>query len=114
MSGQLLTNQTSGPMCPKSYGPAPDIAHAAVTAMEDRLHRATEPLADADGELPPEIDKLWCDSVYANDVRRMQMFYESGTAMMGQTVVTLETYFFRCTVCGFILPAHAKLWGAGR
>lgn len=104
MSGHIVST-TNGPLCPHSSSPqAPEhVRHVeVVNAMYDAADK------DEDGEwLSPEAEAMYA-VVSVRDHMRLYCDIWSGPGgwmSQGGPSVTVESWWWRCQVCGFVLPA---------
>lgn len=101
----------NGPLCPQSIYPA-NGRHQAATDFADRLYRAMEPFKvdaegnpDPAGELPANLETIYHKVVHPEDNSHMILHSETTEFVQGRKLVTVETYFWKCHLCGHILPA---------
>jgi hypothetical protein len=90
-----------GPICPNDNSASRE--HRAVNMVRNAYsQQLTE---DEDGQLTPEHDRLFSDAEKLIP-DRMHLFRITA-APSGQRGY-VESWFFKCPVCGFILPAQWK------
>lgn len=99
-----LLDRDGGPLCPGSYPPRNE-AHALHVRVSDTVHKATP--RDINGEpATPELAAVSHAVNYGPDLsERMRLYRDTVAALDWQGTVTVEALFFRCTLCGFVLPA---------
>lgn len=96
----------NGPLCPNSLPPVHP-SHAVHTQMIDAAYEATP--KDGDGEpATPELAAVNDAISYgprSND--RMRLYRDLVSVADGRGLpVAVEALFFRCGICGLILPAN--------
>lgn len=105
-SDGLIDVQGSGPLCPASMPPV-SAAHALLRRIQNVAYQATE--YDSDGEPVSAEAGAVVDAVhYGSDTdSRMRLFRDVVSAASGvRGYVAVETLYFRCPICGFVLPAN--------
>jgi len=90
-----------GPLCPQSMPPV-HAAHAAMVRVQNAAYDAIP--KDGDGELREDFDPVYSAIAYGDD-SRMRLYRDAVEAMSTRGTVTVESLYFRCPVCGLILPA---------
>jgi hypothetical protein len=100
-----------GPLCPMSMG-ALNGEHRAERIFDDVLYEASKPFRvnsdgqpDPDGDLPKDLDTLYNAVVYSPTYRRMLLHYEATSFMQDGALKHVRAYYWRCHLCGYILPA---------
>lgn len=98
-----------GPLCPNSLPPAHP-AHQLAVTFQNAAYRATP--RDADGEpTTPELAAVNMAVSYGEDTNdRMSLYRDVVIARTdGYRTAAVEALFFRCLLCGLILPASRVL-----
>jgi hypothetical protein len=94
-----LVDHLNGPLCPQSYSPMA-AAHALAIEFQNAAYRAAP--KDDDGEMPPQAEAMY--AALSSD--RMCLYVEnSGTHVYGGQAVSVQAWYWRCLICGFVLPA---------
>jgi hypothetical protein len=70
------------------------------------MYEATE--RDEDGEFTdPAVERAYTAIAYGESVDdRMHLYVSEVSAQYGGAPVHVEAWFFRCPVCGLVLPAN--------
>lgn len=97
------------PLCPNGAGRPTNPAHELRVRLIDAAYRASETNADLEFT-DPAVERVYMAAAYGEDVDdRMHLYVTEITAdyhgPMGTPVVA---WFFRCQICGLILPATAS------
>lgn len=103
--GELVRSlpDTEGPLCPSTLGGTTDPRHEATVRTLNAFYEAAA--KDADGELVPPVDAAYSAAAYGTMSDRMRLYVERvGFTYQGQRVV-VESWYFKCGTCGFVLPA---------
>lgn len=106
MSGELvkLVSETDGPVCPSSLPPVIANAHAQHNRTLDAFYGATT--KNDEGEFATdEMDRAYYAAVRLN---RMHLYIDSAQAFYRSRVITVECWWWRCQICGFVLPTEVK------
>lgn len=106
MSGELVTlvSETDAPMCPSSLPPVVAELHKLHNRTLDAFYGATT--KNEDGEFATdEMDKAYYAAVALN---HMRLYVDSATAFYHGSMITVECWWWRCQVCGFVLPTEVK------
>lgn len=100
-----------GPLCPQSLG-ALSGEHRAERLYDDAIYEASKAFRkdadgnpDPNGDLPPDLDTLYNSITFNGTYRRMYLHYEETEFMQGQGMYKVKAYYWRCHLCGYILPA---------
>jgi hypothetical protein len=94
-----------GPLCPNAMPPV-SAQHAMLRQIQDAAYRAAE--YDTDGEpVSAEAGKV-VDAVHygPETAGRMRLYRDTVAAQSYSIPVAVEALYFRCTVCGLVLPAN--------
>jgi hypothetical protein len=95
------------PMCPNGMLRPIHEAHQLHTRMIDALYEATKPYENEDGELPEPLDKASTALSYGpTTADRMHLYFDRVGFMQGREHVMVEAWYFRCAICGLMLPAQ--------
>lgn len=95
-----LIEHRDGILCPQSMPPIAQ-EHLAHVSLADRAYEAAG--KDAEGELTPESAKIQM----AISENWMRLYHDYWLGPVDAVRVTVESYYWRCQVCGFVLPAQA-------
>jgi hypothetical protein len=104
----IYTN--GGPLCPLSDYPRAR-EHELAVAIGNDVYEAAKPTRDEDsGESPPEIENLTMAAYYGRSASTRMNLYRVSMPAKSQRPggVVAVAYYFRCGVCGFVLPAHIE------
>lgn len=92
----------SGPMCPMSVGRWKNDAHR---MMQDTLNTFyLHVLQDSSGELLEDARIVYDGAVQGELNENMKLFTHHEQFVVGRPGMQLDTYWWQCTVCGFVLP----------
>lgn len=97
-------NDSSKPLCPNATNGPVHEAHMLRNRVLDRFYNAAE--KDADGELAPPVDKAYCAAAYGPLSDDMELFTHLASFAHEGALVTVESWWWKCLVCGFVLPAN--------
>lgn len=100
-------SETDRLLCPRSMGPWHDAAHAVAVRFQDAVYDGLKPFRDEDGELPEgnEAGRAADDAVHGDLVTdRMWLMKDSTAFAYAGRYTTVETYWWECRLCGFVLP----------
>lgn len=100
-----LLSSDGGPLCPASMPPVHP-SHAAMVAAQNAVYEATA--RDGDGEpATSELEKVGHAVSYSwRTSSRMRLYRDTASALSSRGVVPVEALYFRCLVCGLVLPAQ--------
>ncbi len=105
MRDGLVETQQGGPLCPGSFPPAHP-SHAARNDVLDAVYTASP--KNEDSEIQPEsAANAYHAAAYGTDGRdgdRMRLYCDTAWPL-GSPQVIIRAWYFRCRVCGLILPA---------
>lgn len=93
-------------MCPRGYGPGMAPEHEIRVRMIDAAYEAT-PRNDDGEPTSPELDRVNDAVAYGPQTDDCMRLYRDVVMAMDGTrgTVSVEALFFRCQICGLILPA---------
>lgn len=95
----------NGPLCPNSWGYPLHPLHQLHVRLQDAVHNAT-PKDENQEPITPELEAVNAAVSYGPVTEQMRLYRESiGFAYQRQNVL-VESFYFRCGVCGLILPAN--------
>jgi hypothetical protein len=98
-------NPQERPLCPNNGSPQHP-AHKLHNELIDIVSANTE--HDEDFEVvQPESDKINAAVAYGRFDGRMYLYKDSVSYIQGRTFMLVEAWYFRCNLCGLILPATA-------
>lgn len=100
---EIVREASEGPLCPNGLGSPIHPAHELRVRVLDAFYEATE--KDDDGEMPAPVETAYGAAAYGVTTDRMDLFRHSSAFFSGNRQVLIESYWFRCRVCGLILPA---------
>lgn len=95
-----------GPLCPNSVGEPLHDAHRLHVRTLDAFYNAAD--KDSDGELPEAVERAYGAAAYEQITDRMDLFRHSNSITEGNRPVVVESYWYRCRVCGLVLPATRR------
>lgn len=93
----------SKPLCPRSTNLPVAEEHMLRNRVLDAFYNAAE--KDGDGEMAPPVDAAYHAAAYGPVNDRMDLFTTSASFLHQGAPVVVESWWFRCPVCGFVLPA---------
>jgi len=96
------------PLCPNLGWPSNPF-HELQVRVVDSFYEATD--KDEDGELNSEVEKAYAAAAYEGKKGtsdRMSLYVTSVAFHKYGKQIIVETYWFKCHVCGFVLPAYEK------
>jgi hypothetical protein len=107
MSSEIIRDISDNdkPLCPNIGYPS-NAAHQLHVRTLDAFYEATD--KDADGELPEAVGKAYHAAAYGAVSDRMDLYVAQTSFMRGGRSTIVEAWWFKCPICGFILPAAAK------
>lgn len=92
------------PLCPNGAGGPTNPAHELRVRLINAAYEASE--RDADGEYAdPAVERVNTAIAYGERDDRMHLYVSEVAVDYGGRHVVVEAWFFRCPVCGLILPA---------
>jgi len=95
------------PMCPNGMVRPIHPAHSLRVTMIDAAYDVTKPYKDEDGELPEPLDKVSTALSYGpTTADRMHLYWDRVGFVQGGEYATVEAWYFRCAICGLMLPAQ--------
>lgn len=101
---------TDKPLCPNVTSPIMNNAHELHNRTTDAFHKAAE--KDSDGEFAnKDTEKAYYAAAYDNVSNKMNLYFARVYWHEGTRQKIVETYWFRCAICGLILPAYEKKTG---
>lgn len=106
----LVQHVVDKPLCPRSFGPGSVATeHEVHVRMANAFYNAA-PKNEDDGEfVSPDVDKAYSAAVYGPTTGTdMDLYVESSGGRYGGEHVVVEAFYFKCHVCGFILPANRR------
>jgi hypothetical protein len=93
------------PLCPNSWGHPIHPLHQLHVRLQDAVYKATP--HNKDGEpTTPELEAVNAAVSYGPVQDRMRLYRDSAGGVFEGQHVTVESWYFRCDVCGLILPAN--------
>lgn len=100
----LVRNLNDGPLCPNSVGEPMHEAHRLRVRVLDAFYEAAD--KDEDNEMPEPLERAYSAAAYGRVEDRMDLFAHSTGFLDGNRRVTIEAWWYRCRVCGLVLPAN--------
>jgi hypothetical protein len=96
------------PMCPNGMMRPIHQAHQLRTTMINAAYEASKQYENNDGELPEPLDKMSQALGYGpTTADRMNLYFDRVSFLdRGGEFVTVEAWYFRCAICGLMLPAQ--------
>jgi hypothetical protein len=92
------------PLCPHDLATPANPAHQLHNRLIDAVHEATP--HDEDGQpVTPELEAVAAAVTDGRVSARMRLHREAASGTAGGAPFLVEAWFFRCDVCGLILPA---------
>lgn len=104
--GEIIRNLSDGSrmLCPQSAGFPIASEHVACNGLLDAFYQAAE--RDTDGELTPPLDVAYAAAAYGPVSARMNLYRHVVEVLEPGRETIVETWWWRCPVCGFVLPAQ--------
>lgn len=93
------------PLCP-NIGFPDNAAHRLYIRCQNVVYEASEPLDENDDFTLPEVAKINRALTYEKMSDRMDLYFIR--SLIPRTNNVIETYYFKCHICGLILPAYKK------
>lgn len=95
------------PPCPNGMMRPIHQAHQLRTTMIDAAYGATKAYETDDGELPEALDKVSQALDHGpTTIDRMNLYFDRVSFLQGRQIVAVEAWYFRCAICGLMLPAQ--------
>jgi hypothetical protein len=97
-------------LCPRSAGLGHDPAHRLAVQFRDAVYDAMTPYRDENGELPEDnaVAQAMDEALHGSRVtNRMWLMRDTVGFLQGRRYTTVETYWWECRLCGFVLPCTA-------
>jgi hypothetical protein len=102
----IKISDSDRPLCPNMGYPGNEAHHLRTRILNTFYEAAPK---DSDGEMSEELDKVYSAAAYGgNTDERMNLYSEFVNVYQGTNVTQVTTWWFKCPICGFILPATAK------
>lgn len=102
-----MLSETDLPMCPNGILRPIHQAHQLRNTMIDAHYDVTKPYQDEDGELPEALQKASNALHYGpTTADRMHLYFNRVSFLQGRQLVKVEAWYFRCAICGLMLPAQ--------
>lgn len=103
--GEIIREPIDRPMCPNGFIEPIHPSHRMRIRMLDAFSKAAE--RDADGEMTEPVGKAYYAAAYEGPTEdRMWLYRETVGFMRGRGHIIVEAWYFRCTICGLMLPAQ--------
>jgi hypothetical protein len=106
--GELIRelSDSDKPLCP-NIGQPINAAHALRNRMLNAFYEAAE--KNTDGDMTEPVDKAYYAAAYGFTTSdRMNLYRDSASFVRGREIVVVEAWYFRCGICGLILPASRR------
>lgn len=106
MTSEIIRTLTSGdkPLCPNSTNAPIHEAHQLHTRVVDAFYNAAE--KDDEGEMSAPLDKAYSAAAYGSVSDNMELFVAAASFPYRSEFVRVESWWWKCPVCGFVLPAN--------
>jgi hypothetical protein len=95
------------PLCPNSGGRPANPEHQLRVRLLDAAYRAADVNPDDLEFTDAAADRMYQALAYGDDVDDRMHLYESSVIPFDRPLTVVTAWFFRCGVCGFVLPATA-------
>lgn len=96
----------SKPLCPNIGFPGSKEHEALVRTLNYFYDKAEK---DSDGEIAdPKLDKIYHDVAYKDMTNRMDLYVDAAGFVHNGVNTVVEAWYFKCQICGLILPANRK------
>lgn len=94
------------PLCPNVIGIPTNPLHELHTKMLNQIYKNAQ--KDEDDEfVNPETDKIYSDLAYTGSTTdRMNLYFARNGWFQGSTQIIVESFWYKCKICGLILPAN--------
>lgn len=99
---RLVRDATEGPLCPNGLGDPVHEAHRLRVRALDAFYEAVE--KNEDLEMPEPAERAY-EAANSALTDRMDLFQHSSHFTSGNRSFIVEAYWYRCRVCGLVLPA---------
>jgi hypothetical protein len=93
------------PLCPNVGWPG-NSAHELHNRTLDAFYNAVE--KDVEGEMPEPVAKAYNAAAYGQVSDRMNLYREAVVVNYGGSSLTVQAWWFKCPICGFVLPASER------
>lgn len=106
----IITTLSDGdkPLCPNVTNGPLNSAHELRNRVLDKFYKTAE--LDADGEIAVEaVAAAYNAAAYGTLDEHMQLFTHAANFIHAGQVVTVESWWWKCLVCGFVLPANRRI-----
>jgi hypothetical protein len=103
--GEIIREPIEKMMCPQASNMPVAEAHVLHNRLVDALSNATKEYENEDGDLPEPLDKAYMAVAYGSINTDMDLFVHSVAVRRHGRYVTVESWWWKCPTCGFILPA---------
>jgi hypothetical protein len=98
----MLIETTDSPICPNETSGPPNPLHHAYNRILDTFYEASE--RDDNGEFTiPAVGAMYEAVAYKKTYTGMSLYCISARTLGGSE--SIKAWYFRCHVCGFVLPA---------
>lgn len=97
----IINVDQHGRLCPQSLPPVHPLHAQTVTVLDDFYEAAPK---DADGEFEPGMSAAYT-AASSGPNSRMNLYREEASDP-SRPLSYIVAYFWRCQVCGFVLPAQ--------
>ncbi|WP_431728606.1 hypothetical protein [Verrucosispora sp. TAA-831] len=103
--GELVRtlSETDKPLCPNT-GPVANEAHQTYTRTLNAFYDAAD--KNDDSEMPEAVEKAYQGAAYGRMTDRMDLFRYGVGFAQGSQYVRVESWWWQCRICGFVLPAQ--------
>lgn len=97
-----------GPLCPQDFPPIHP-AHALHRRVNDAGYNAAPRTEGDDLELTPDAEKVHSAVTDGQFSSYMLLYRHDERYLQGRQFVVVSAHWYRCGVCGFVLPAHGEV-----
>lgn len=94
------------PLCPNMTNPVHPL-HQQHTNLQNAAYESN--LRNEDGEFEStQAEKMYESIAYGRFSGRMYLYKEETTISYRRDIITISSWYFRCYICGLVIPAMAK------
>lgn len=102
-----LVRGVQNPLCPAGATQPISAEHRLRNAILDDMYRSLP--KDANGDITEAAEAAYNAAAYGEFDDRMRLYHHgTGNIIIGQQILSVGSWFYRCPVCGLTLPAQIE------